>query len=106
MAPWTFNVKFPYGTQFTFGSLTFVAGEDRNLKMLPLGSAPERSCRYMDKLHVFGHLIYNSRYLFKFGSLCRAAYPHHQACSGYSDHDVYPPTIGWGIELVLIGSVP
>jgi hypothetical protein len=34
-------VKFPLGTQFTFGSLTFVAGEDRDLKMLPPGIAPE-----------------------------------------------------------------
>jgi hypothetical protein len=42
MAPWTFNIKFPYDTQFTFGSLTFVTGEDRNLKLLTLGPAPER----------------------------------------------------------------
>jgi hypothetical protein len=41
MAPWMFNVKFSCGTQFTFGSLTFAAGEDRNLKMLPPGPAPE-----------------------------------------------------------------
>jgi hypothetical protein len=27
MAPWTFNVKFPYDTEFTFGSLTFAAGK-------------------------------------------------------------------------------
>jgi hypothetical protein len=42
MASWTFNIKFPYNTQFTFGSLTFATGEDGNLKMLPPGSAPER----------------------------------------------------------------
>jgi hypothetical protein len=41
MAPWSFDVKFPCGTQFTFGSLTFVAGEDGDLKMLPPGTAPE-----------------------------------------------------------------
>jgi hypothetical protein len=41
MAPWTFNVKFPYGTRFTFGSLTFAMGKDENLKMLTLGLAPE-----------------------------------------------------------------
>jgi hypothetical protein len=41
MAPWSFDVKFPRGTQFTFGSLTFVAGEDGDLKMLPPGTAPE-----------------------------------------------------------------
>jgi hypothetical protein len=32
-----FDVKFSRGTQFTFGSLTFAAGEDRDLKMLPQG---------------------------------------------------------------------
>jgi hypothetical protein len=41
MAHWTFDVKFPLGTRFTFGSLTFAAGEDRGLKMLPPGPAPE-----------------------------------------------------------------
>jgi hypothetical protein len=41
MAPWTFDVKFPYVTQFTFGSLTFAAGEDGNLMILPPGSALE-----------------------------------------------------------------
>jgi hypothetical protein len=34
-------MKFPLSTQFTFGSLTFAAGEDRDLKMLPPGPAPE-----------------------------------------------------------------
>jgi hypothetical protein len=41
MAPWTFDIKFLLGTQFTFGSLTFAVGEDEDLKMLPPGSAPE-----------------------------------------------------------------
>jgi hypothetical protein len=41
MTPWTFDVKFPSGTHFTFGSLTFAAEEDGNLKMLPPGPAPE-----------------------------------------------------------------
>jgi hypothetical protein len=41
MAPWTFDVKFPRGTKFTFGSLTFAAGEDGDLRMLPLGEATE-----------------------------------------------------------------
>jgi hypothetical protein len=39
--PWTFAVKFPYGTQLTFGALTFTIGEDGDLKVLPLGLAPE-----------------------------------------------------------------
>jgi hypothetical protein len=41
MAPWTFDIKFPRGTEFTFGSLTFVAGEDGDLRMLPPGEAAE-----------------------------------------------------------------
>jgi hypothetical protein len=41
MAPWTFDIKFPLDTQFTFGSLTFATGEDGDLKMLPLGPASE-----------------------------------------------------------------
>jgi hypothetical protein len=41
MAPWTFDVKFPRGTKFTFGSLTFAAGEDGDLRMLPPAEATE-----------------------------------------------------------------
>jgi hypothetical protein len=42
MASRTFDVKFLCGTQLTFVSLTFAIGENRDLKMLPLGSTPER----------------------------------------------------------------
>jgi hypothetical protein len=41
MVPWTFDVKFSLDTQFTFGSLTFTAWEDRHLKMLPPWLASE-----------------------------------------------------------------
>jgi hypothetical protein len=41
MAPWTFDIKFPRGTEFTFGSLTFAAGEDGGLRMPPPGEAAE-----------------------------------------------------------------
>jgi hypothetical protein len=41
MAPWTFDIKFPCGTQLTFESLTFAAREDGDLKMLPPGPALE-----------------------------------------------------------------
>jgi hypothetical protein len=41
MAPWTFDVKFSGGTQFIFGSLTFTAGEDVDLKVLPSGPTLE-----------------------------------------------------------------
>jgi hypothetical protein len=43
MAPWTFEAKFPLGTKFTFGSLTFAAGEDGDLRMLPPGEATEHT---------------------------------------------------------------
>jgi hypothetical protein len=43
MAPCTFDVKFPRGTEFTFGSLTFAAGEDGDLRMLPPGEATEHT---------------------------------------------------------------
>jgi hypothetical protein len=42
MAPWTFDIQFPRGTEFTFRSLTFTAGEDGDLRILPLGEAAER----------------------------------------------------------------
>jgi hypothetical protein len=41
MAPWTFDIKLPRDTEFTFGSLTFAAGEDEDLRMLPSGEAPK-----------------------------------------------------------------
>jgi hypothetical protein len=43
MAPWTFDVKFPLGTKFTFGSLTFVVGEDGDLRMLAPGEVTEHT---------------------------------------------------------------
>jgi hypothetical protein len=43
VAPWTFDVKFPRGTEFTFGSLTFAVGENRDLRMLSLGEATEHT---------------------------------------------------------------
>jgi hypothetical protein len=42
MTPWMLDVKFPPVTQFTFESLTFAAGEDGDIRMLPQGPAPER----------------------------------------------------------------
>jgi hypothetical protein len=41
MAPWTFNIKFSYDNQFTFGSLMFAVGEDGNLELLTRGLAPK-----------------------------------------------------------------
>jgi hypothetical protein len=42
-------MKFPPGTQFTFGSLTFAAGEDKDLKMLPQG---QRQSILLLRLHL------------------------------------------------------
>jgi hypothetical protein len=43
MTPWTFDVKFPLDTKFTFGSLTFAVGEDGDLWMLPPGEVTEHT---------------------------------------------------------------
>jgi hypothetical protein len=43
MAPWTFDIKFPRGTEFTFGSLTFATGEDGDLRMLPSDEVTEHT---------------------------------------------------------------
>jgi hypothetical protein len=37
MAPWIFSIKFPYDTQFIFGSLMFATREDGNLELLTRG---------------------------------------------------------------------
>jgi hypothetical protein len=39
-SPWTLSVKFPYDTQFIFGSLMLVTGEDGDLKLLTRGLVP------------------------------------------------------------------
>jgi hypothetical protein len=36
-------MKFPHGTQFTFGLLMFAVGEDEDLKMLPQGQRQRQS---------------------------------------------------------------
>jgi hypothetical protein len=56
-------VKFSRDTQFTFRSLTFVAGEDGDLKMLPPGIAPEHPAP--------SSFIHIGWYLLRFRSFCR-----------------------------------
>jgi hypothetical protein len=51
MTPWTFDIKFPHGTEFTFRSLMFVAGEHRDLKMLPPRQAPEHLAQVWILMH-------------------------------------------------------
>jgi hypothetical protein len=40
-AVWTFSIKFPYDTQFTFGSLMLATREDGNLELLTRGPPPK-----------------------------------------------------------------
>jgi hypothetical protein len=51
-------------------------------------------------------LIYISRCLFRSESFYRALHLHCQYRLGYPDCDIYPPTIGWSIKFIIIGSVP
>jgi hypothetical protein len=70
MAPWTFNVKFPYGTQFTFGSLMFSTREDGNLELLTRGTAP----RHL--VPVYGKAPYYSADLSTSGNACSGLNPY------------------------------
>jgi hypothetical protein len=42
MTPCTFEVKFSYGTQFLFGTLIFIPGEDGTLELLTQGPTPSQ----------------------------------------------------------------
>jgi hypothetical protein len=70
MTAWTFDVKFSCGTQFTFGSLTFATGKAENLKMLPLGSAPERLTPIYGQAPCFSAISTTT------GSACSGLYPY------------------------------
>jgi hypothetical protein len=98
MTPWTFDIKFPLGTQFIFGSLTFVVEEHRDLKMLSPGPAPEHptpapsstsggACSDLDS---FAGLYIRTAKLIR----------------GYSERDIHPPAIQWSTEFIFIGIVP
>jgi hypothetical protein len=91
-------MKFPLDTQFTFGSLTFVIGEDEDLKMLPprANTRASHSCS----------LIYIRQYLLRFRSVYRVIHSYYQAPSGYSDRDVHPPDIHRSTEFIFISIVP
>jgi hypothetical protein len=106
MAPWTFDMKFPLGTQFTFGSLTFAVGEDRDLKMLPTGLASEHpipassstsgnTCSGLDS---FAVLYIRTAKLIQGIPIVMSTL--------YSDCDVHPPDIHRSTEFVFIGIVP
>jgi hypothetical protein len=44
--------------------------------------------------------------LLRFESVCRVIHSHHQAHSGYSDRDVYPPDIHRSTEFIFISIAP
>jgi hypothetical protein len=96
MAPWTFDMKFPLGTQFTFGSLTFVVGEDEDLKMLPQGQRQSISL-------LLSHLCDTYSGLDPFAGLYIRTV---KLVRGYFDRDVHPPYIHQSIEFIFIGIVP
>jgi hypothetical protein len=108
MASGTFDVKFPYGTQFTFGSLTFATegGGWKSPDAAPRASIRAPHVGIWTSSIFPSHLIYVKRCLLRSGYLCRATYLQCQARSGHSDRDVDPLAIGWSIELVFIDSVP
>jgi hypothetical protein len=103
MTPWTFDVKFPYGTQFTFGSLTFATEKDGNLRMLPPGPAPERLAPAYGQAPCF--LVISSTT----GGACSSLDP-------YAGQHIRTVKLVQGIpivtsilqpsELIIIGSIP
>jgi hypothetical protein len=52
MAPWIFELKFPYRTQFLFGSLMFAARENINLELLTRGQRQVIASRSTEKLRI------------------------------------------------------
>jgi hypothetical protein len=70
MSPWTFNIKFPYDTQFIFGFLMFVAGDDGNLELLTQGPTP----RYLAPVYgISPYYLTNPSIL---GGACSDLNPH------------------------------
>jgi hypothetical protein len=102
MTSWTFDMKFPLGTQFTFGSLTFAGGEGGGGRTETSRCYPRASVRAS---HSYS-LIYIGQYLLRFGSFCRVIHSQHQARSGYFDRDVHPPAIHRSTKFIFNGIVP
>jgi hypothetical protein len=77
MTPWMFSIKFPYDTQFIFGSLMFAIREDGNLKLLTWSLAP--------KYHapIYGQAPYLPASISTSGGACSGlntyAGPYHRA---------------------------
>jgi hypothetical protein len=85
MAPWAFDMKFPLGTQFTFGSLIFTVGEDRDLKMLLPGPALEHPTPAPSST---SGSTYSSLDLFVGLYMCHLTTDRHDASWGAASHVV------------------
>jgi hypothetical protein len=62
MAPWTFNVKFSYDTQFIFGSLMFNAREDGDLELLTQAQHQVISGQFTEKLRIIRPIYQHHRH--------------------------------------------
>jgi hypothetical protein len=95
MAPWTFDVKFPRGTEFTFGSLTFATGEDGDLRMLPPGKVTEHTTPSSASSEIQPNSdLFDVLYI-------RTV----KTCPRDPGRDDYPPAMCRSIEFVLIDPV-
>jgi hypothetical protein len=106
MAPWTFSIKLPRGTQFIFESLMFAADEDENLRLLTQGAAPKHPAP------VYGKAPYyltdpstSGGGLLMFESSCRAILPHRHDVTRDPDQDDHLSSIGCDIVLIFIRSI-
>jgi hypothetical protein len=106
MAPWTFNTKFSRDTQLTFRSLTFAVGEHGNLMMLPQGQHQSTKSRHMDEICVVQPLHLHQVMPAQVQILMHDYISALSSSFRYPARDVYPPTINWSIELIIIDSVP
>jgi hypothetical protein len=105
MTPWTFDVKFPYDIQFTFGSLMFAVGEDENLKMLPLGLAVERLTPVYGQVPCFLTISFTT------GGACSGSDPYAgqhintvKLVRGIPIVTSILQPFGWDIELYIISN--
>jgi hypothetical protein len=76
LAPWTFSGKFPYDTQFTFGSLMFDTGEDGNLELLTQGPSPKHPAP------VYGQALYLPASSSTSGGACSDLNPYEGSYHG------------------------
>jgi hypothetical protein len=93
MAPWTFSIKFSYSTQFTFRSLMFAAGEDKNLKLLTQASTKAFGTNLWTGSISSSQFIYIRRGLLRFEFLCRVIPSHRKDSIGAPDRGTHHPAI-------------